>query len=95
MKKVNGFGVTMTAYVMAQINIHDRSRYAEYEAGFMAVFAQYEGTMLSVDEAPEVLEGTVAVYQNGIDRISIASTRERLVHERAISRIGQASSCRC
>ncbi|NCF32868.1 MAG: DUF1330 domain-containing protein [Proteobacteria bacterium] len=47
----------MTAYVMAQINIHDRSRYAEYEAGFMAVFAQYEGTMLSVDEAPEVLEG--------------------------------------
>ena len=47
----------MTAYVMAQINIHDRSRYGKYEAGFMDIFAKYQGTLLSVDEAPEVLEG--------------------------------------
>ena len=45
----------MTAYVLAQINIHDRSRYGDYEAGFMDIFAKYQGTLLSVDEAPEVL----------------------------------------
>ena len=42
----------MTAYVLAQINIHDRSRYGDYEAGFMAIFAKYQGNLLSVDEAP-------------------------------------------
>ena len=47
----------MTAYVLAQINIQDRSRYGDYEAGFMDIFAKYQGTLLSVDEAPEVLEG--------------------------------------
>ena len=47
----------MTAYVLAQINIHDRSRYGDYETGFMAIFAKYQGNLLSVDEAPEVLEG--------------------------------------
>lgn len=48
----------MTAYVMARINIQDRARYAHYEAGFMDVFTQFSGTLLSVDEAPSVLEGT-------------------------------------
>ena len=47
----------MTAYVMATINIHDRERYGEYEAGFMAIFSDYGGTMLSVDETPQTLEG--------------------------------------
>ena len=47
----------MTAYVIATINIHDRERYAEYEAGFMAIFVNYGGAMLSVDEAPRLLEG--------------------------------------
>lgn len=47
----------MTAYVIAIINIHDRERYGEYEAGFMAIFSNYGGAMLSVDEAPQVLEG--------------------------------------
>ena len=47
----------MTAYVIAIINIHDRERYAEYEAGFMAIFINYGGAMLSVDEEPRLLEG--------------------------------------
>ena len=47
----------MTAYVIATINIHDRERYAEYEAGFMTIFINYGGAILSVDEAPRVLEG--------------------------------------
>jgi len=47
----------MSVYVVAQILIHDREEYDKYEAGFMPVWDAYEGTLLSVDEAPMVLEG--------------------------------------
>jgi len=47
----------MTVYVVALININDRERYGHYEAGFMEIFQQYQGTLLSVDEAPTTLEG--------------------------------------
>ena len=47
----------MSVYLIAQINIHNRERYAHYEAGFMEIFEQYGGEMLAVDEAPTVLEG--------------------------------------
>ena len=50
-------GVAMSVYLIAQINIHDRDRYGQYEAGFMEIFAQYGGEMLAVDESPTVLEG--------------------------------------
>ena len=40
----------MTVYIISQITIHDRAQYDAYEAGFMDIFEQYEGTMLSVDE---------------------------------------------
>ncbi len=47
----------MSVYLIAQINIHDRAVYTRYEAGFMDIFLQYGGEMLSVDESPKVLEG--------------------------------------
>ena len=47
----------MTVYTIARITIEDRDEYAKYEAGFMDIFQKYDGTLLSVDEAPEVLEG--------------------------------------
>jgi uncharacterized protein (DUF1330 family) len=47
----------MPAYLVAQITIHDRERYADYEAGFMEIFAAHRGRLLAVDEQPEVLEG--------------------------------------
>ncbi len=47
----------MSVFVVAQIHIHDRTTYGKYEAGFGAIFERYEGTLLSVDDAPEVLEG--------------------------------------
>lgn len=47
----------MTAYLIAQLKIHDRDRYSRYEAGFMEIFERYDGALLAVDEAPEVLEG--------------------------------------
>ncbi len=47
----------MPFYVVAQLNIHDRTRYARYESGFMEIFSKYGGSVLSVDEAAKVLEG--------------------------------------
>ena len=47
----------MPVYMMAQLNIHDRDRYGEYESGFLEIFAKYQGKALAVDESPEVLEG--------------------------------------
>lgn len=48
----------MPAYIMAQLVIHDRSGFAEYEQGFMAVFSAYNGVIRVVDEAATVLEGS-------------------------------------
>ena len=47
----------MAVYLMAQLSIHDRERYAQYEAGFMAVLNEHGGTLTAVDDAAEVLEG--------------------------------------
>lgn len=47
----------MAVYIVAQIVIHDRERYANYETGFMDIFSRHAGKLLSVDEQAEVLEG--------------------------------------
>lgn len=50
----------MSAYLIAKITIRDRAEYAKYEAGFMEIFNGMGGRILSVDEAPKVLEGAWA-----------------------------------
>lgn len=47
-------------YLIAQITIEDRAEYKKYEAGFVEVFQQHNGRVLSVSEEPEVLEGNWA-----------------------------------
>lgn len=47
----------MSTYFVAQINIHDRERYAKYGDGFMDIFSKYNGKLLAVDEDPEIMEG--------------------------------------
>ena len=47
----------MPVYVVAQITITDRTRYEQYQAGFLPVFAKYRGELLAVDESPRVVEG--------------------------------------
>jgi uncharacterized protein (DUF1330 family) len=47
----------MSAYVIAQISIHDRTRYERYAAGFMPVLAKYGGRLLAADEQPQVMQG--------------------------------------
>ncbi|MEH6557549.1 MAG: DUF1330 domain-containing protein [Oceanicoccus sp.] len=48
----------MPAYIVAQIQINDREGYSKYEEGFMAIFTQFKGKMLAVDESPKLLEGS-------------------------------------
>jgi uncharacterized protein (DUF1330 family) len=47
----------MTAYVIAQISIHDRPRYERYVAGFMPTLRPFGGRLLAADENPVVMEG--------------------------------------
>ena len=47
----------MPVYLIAQLVIHDRGTYAKYVSAFMEIFNPYGGKLLSVEEAPEVLEG--------------------------------------
>jgi uncharacterized protein (DUF1330 family) len=47
----------MSAYVIAQISIHDRARYDRYVAAFMPVLQRHGGRLLVADESPEVAEG--------------------------------------
>lgn len=48
----------MSVYIIATIEIADREKYAKYEAGFMKIFDQFDGQILSVDDTPTALEGT-------------------------------------
>lgn len=47
----------MTVYIIARFKIHDRAGYDRYENNFFDVFQQFDGTLLSVDETPTVLQG--------------------------------------
>jgi uncharacterized protein (DUF1330 family) len=47
----------MSIYIIAEFHIHTRSEYDKYDELFMDVFDNYNGKLLSVDEAPTVLEG--------------------------------------
>jgi uncharacterized protein (DUF1330 family) len=48
----------LSTYFIAQITIHDRDQYREYEEGFDKVIEGYDGKVLAVDDRPTVLEGT-------------------------------------
>ncbi len=47
----------MTVYVIVQVEITDRKIYDRYQANFMDVFNQFDGTLLVNDDAPKLLEG--------------------------------------
>ena len=66
----------MPVYLNAQLTITDRETYASYEAGFMEIFAKYNGTLLGVSESPEILEGEWAFTRTVL--ISFPSRDEAL-----------------
>ena len=48
----------MSAYFIAQIDIHDRTNYSRYVDAFDAVLEKYDGEVVVVDDGPVILEGT-------------------------------------
>jgi uncharacterized protein (DUF1330 family) len=47
----------VTIYAIAQLRFTDRVTYDRYRARFMEVFRSHRGTLLAVDESPQVVEG--------------------------------------
>lgn len=47
----------MSVYVIAQLSIHDRDRYNQYQARFLEVFRKFKGELLAADENPQTVEG--------------------------------------
>ena len=47
----------MTVYALAQLTIHDRTRYDRYQSRFMDVLRRHKGRVLAADESPQVVEG--------------------------------------
>lgn len=47
----------MTVYAIAQLTIHDRTRYDRYVAGFLPILHRFGGRLLAADERPRVIEG--------------------------------------
>ena len=48
----------MSAYVLAQLTIHDRARYDRYAGRFMDVLKRFDGRLLAADESPDRVEGS-------------------------------------
>jgi uncharacterized protein (DUF1330 family) len=47
----------MTVYILSRLTITDRAEYQKYEDQFEAIFANFDGKLLSVDEEPLVIAG--------------------------------------
>jgi len=47
----------MNAYFIAQLKIHDKNTYQKYCEALTPVFDKFNGRYLSIDDAPELLEG--------------------------------------
>ena len=67
----------MSAYVIAQINIHDPEEYKSYIKGFRAMFGGYKGEVLVVEEAPQVLEGEWPYTRTAIIRFEDEAEAKR------------------
>ena len=47
----------MACYFVGLIDIHDADEYDTYLEGYDAVFSQFRGEVIAVEESPRVLEG--------------------------------------
>ena len=79
----------MSVYVVARIDIHDRERYGEYEAGFMEIFEAHGGRMLAVDEAPQVIEGSWDVTRTVLIEFDDAEQMKAWYHSEGYQALAQ------
>lgn len=70
----------MSIYLIATLEIEDRDSYRRYEEGFMEIFQRFGGELLSVDEAPVVLEGEWTWTRTVLIRFDDSQTALRWYH---------------
>lgn len=70
----------MSIYLIATLEIEDRDTYRRYEEGFMEIFQRFGGELLSVEEAPVVLEGEWTWTRTVLIRFADADTALRWYH---------------
>ena len=70
----------MACYIVADILITDRARYAAYEAGFMAILLAFEGEILAVDEQAKALEGATKGQRQVILRFESEAKAQAWYH---------------
>jgi uncharacterized protein (DUF1330 family) len=79
----------MTVYAIALLNITDRTECARYEQGFMAIFNQFEGKLLAVDESPVAKEGTWNHTRTVLLQFPEAAAFDRWYHSEAYQALAQ------
>lgn len=67
----------MSCYFLAQIKIRDKKLYQKYLERFDAVFAQYDGKVIAVDDRIKILEGAWHYTRMVIIRFPDRSEAER------------------
>ena len=79
----------MSVYLIAQITIHDRAGYGDYEAGFMEVFAQFKGELLAVDENAKTIEGDWNCTRTVLLKFPSEADAEAWYHSEAYQALAQ------
>jgi uncharacterized protein (DUF1330 family) len=69
----------MTAYVIAQVAIHDQNEYNKYVAEFRPIIQRYGGATVARGLPAEVVEGRVAVFPDGSFEVSRQRSGKALV----------------
>lgn len=88
----------MSSYFVALINIFDPEEYDRYLAGFDEVFERYEGTVITVEDSPRVLEGEWPAERTVIIRFpgeeQLLAWYESPEYQRLAKHRKDASECR-
>ena len=67
----------MSAYVIAQLDVHDMAEFEKYLAGFYAIFERHGGKLVGRSLDAEVLEGEWAMPRTVIMRFPTSDDARR------------------
>ena len=67
----------MSAYVIAQLEVHDMAGFEKYLAGFMPIFERHGGKLVGLSPKAEVIEGEWAMPRTVIMRFPTAEDARR------------------
>jgi len=67
----------MSAYVIAQLEVHDAAEFEKYLAGFYAIFERHGGKLVGRSPVAEVMEGDWAMPRTVIMRFPTAEDARR------------------